>query len=57
MAYLLITEGALAHGLTTPWIWAAHAPHDTGAALCAAVTFAAGMMLVTIRGERDRAAR
>jgi hypothetical protein len=57
MAYLLITEGALAHGLTTPWIWVAYPPHDTGAALCAAITFAAGTTLVTIRGEHDRVAR
>jgi hypothetical protein len=57
MSYLLITEGALAHGLTTPWIWAAYGPHNLGAALCAGVTFAAGMLLVTIRGDRDRVAR
>jgi hypothetical protein len=57
MAYLVITEGALAHRLTTPWIWAAYTPHDTGAALCAALTFATGLALVTIRGDRDRAVR
>ena len=57
MTYLVITEGALAHRLTTPWIWAAYPPHDIGAALCAALTFAAGLALVTIRGDRDRAAR
>jgi hypothetical protein len=57
MAYLVITEGALAHRSTTPWIWAAHAPHDLGAAICAALAFAVGAALITTRGDRDRAAR
>jgi hypothetical protein len=57
MAYLLVTEGALAHGMTTPWIWAAHSPLDLGAALCAAVTFTIGLLVVTIHGDRDRVIR
>jgi hypothetical protein len=57
MAYLVITEGALAHRLTTPWIWAAYGPHDFAAAVCAALVFAAGLVLVTVRGDRDRGAR
>jgi hypothetical protein len=57
MAYLVITEGALAHRLTTPWIWAAHGPHDFAPAVCAALVFAAGLVLVTVRGDRDRGAR
>lgn len=54
MAYLVITEGALAHRATTPWIWAAHEPHDIGAAICAATTFAVGVAVIAIRGDRDR---
>ena len=53
MAYLLLTESALAAGWSTPWIWAGRPPHDTGAAICAALTFAAGVAVVTIRGDRD----
>jgi hypothetical protein len=52
MAYLLVTEGALAGGWTTPWIWPARPPHDLGGALCAAGVFAAGLVLITLRGAR-----
>jgi hypothetical protein len=55
MAYLLVTEGALAGGWTTPWIWAGRPPHDLGGALCAAVVFGAGLAAITIRGARDAA--
>jgi hypothetical protein len=54
MAYLLVTEGALAGGWTTPWIWPGRPPHDAGGALCAGLVFAAGAVLVTIRGCRER---
>jgi hypothetical protein len=57
MAYLLITEGALAGRWTTPWAWPTRPPHDLGAALCAAAAFAAGTAIITIRGGRDHAAR
>jgi hypothetical protein len=57
MAYLLITESALAASWTTPWIWASRPPHNTGGALCASLTFAAGAALVTIHGLRDRITR
>src|SRR6266487_1029062 len=40
MAYVLVTEGALAEGWTTPWIRSARPPHDLGATLCAAMAFA-----------------
>ena len=53
MAYLLITEGALAHRSTTPWAWAARPPHDRGAALCACLVIAAGLLLITARGPRE----
>jgi len=57
-AYLIIAVYALYtqwHGpaLTTPWIWPARPGHDIGAVLCAGLVFAAGMLLVTVRGARD----
>jgi len=53
MAYLLITEGALAHRSVTPWIWPARPPHDRGGAICACLVIAAGLVLITIRGPRE----
>jgi hypothetical protein len=53
MAYLLITEGALAHHSATPWVWPARAPYDRGAAICACLVFAAGLVLITVRGPRE----
>ena len=53
MAYLLITEGALAHGWTTSWVWPARPPHDRGAAICACLVLAAGLVLITVRGPRE----
>ena len=53
MAYLVLTETALAGGATTPWIWAGRPPHDVGGALCAGLVFAAGLVLVTVRGVRE----
>jgi hypothetical protein len=50
MAYLLVTESALTAAWTTPWVWSARPPHDLGGALCAALAFAAGMVLITLRG-------
>jgi hypothetical protein len=40
--------------LTTPWLWPARPPHDLGGALCAALMFAAGLAVITLRGARDR---
>ena len=57
MAYLLVTEGALAAGWTTPWIWPARPPHDLGGALCAGGVFAAGIVAVTVLGARDSSRR
>jgi hypothetical protein len=44
------------HGpaLTTPWIWPARPPDDLGAALCAGLVFAAGMVAFALRGAHDR---
>ena len=52
MAYLLITEGALTAGWTTPWVWTARPSDDLGAALCATLVFAAGTAVITVRGSR-----
>ena len=54
IAYLAVTLPALAGNWTTPWIWPARPPHDRGAAICAAVVFAAGVAVTTVRGARDR---
>jgi hypothetical protein len=53
MAYLLITEGALAHQSTTPWVWPTRPPHDLGGAICAGLVIAAGLTLITVRGPRE----
>jgi hypothetical protein len=53
LAYLLVTEVALQGNPTTPWVWPARPPHDLGGALCAAGVFAAGILLVTVRGPRE----
>jgi hypothetical protein len=53
MAYLLVTETALAGASTTPWIWPARPPHDLGGALCAYGVFAAGLAVIMLRGARD----
>jgi hypothetical protein len=53
MAYLLITEGALAHRSVTPWVWPTRSPHDRGGAICACLVIAAGLLLITLRGPRE----
>jgi hypothetical protein len=53
MAYLLITEGALAHRSTTPWVWPARMPHDRGGVICAGLVIAAGLVLITVLGPRE----
>lgn len=55
MAYLVLTESALAGGLTTPWVWPARPPLDRGGAICAYLVFAAGLALITVRGVRESA--
>jgi hypothetical protein len=52
MAYLVVTLRALEAAWATPWTWPARPPHDRGAALCAALVFAAGMVVITARGAR-----
>lgn len=53
IAYLAITLPALAGHWTTPWAWPARPPHDRGAAICAALVFAAGVAVITARGARE----
>jgi hypothetical protein len=53
MAYLLITEGALAHRSVTPWVWPTRLPHDRGGAICACLVIAAGLVLITVCGPRE----
>jgi hypothetical protein len=53
MAYLLITEAALAHRWATPWIWPTRPAHDRGGAICAGLMIAAGLVLITVRGPRE----
>jgi hypothetical protein len=55
IAYLAVVECALAESWTTPWTWPARPTHDLGAALCATVVFAAGVLVITVRGARDSA--
>jgi hypothetical protein len=44
---------AISRAWTTPWAWPGRPPHDLGAALCAALVFAAGTVVSTVRGARD----
>jgi hypothetical protein len=53
MAYLLVTETALAAAWTTPWIWPARPPQDLRGVLCAYGVFAVGIVAVTLLGARD----
>ncbi|MBV9447070.1 MAG: hypothetical protein JO345_14405 [Streptosporangiaceae bacterium] len=55
MAYLVIAEVALLQAWTSPWTWPARPPHDRGAAICAALVFAAGITITAVRGARDSA--
>lgn len=57
IGYLGITLPALTGGWATPWVWPARPPGDRGAAICAALVFAAGIAAITLRGARDFAAR
>jgi hypothetical protein len=57
MAYLLITEVALTGDATTPWVWAARPPHDRGAAICAGLVFAVGVIATSALGARNAGRR
>jgi hypothetical protein len=53
IAFLVISEGALAHRSATPWVWPTRLPHDRGGAICACLVLAAGLVLITVRGPRE----
>jgi hypothetical protein len=53
MAYVVVAEVALLQAWTSPWTWPARPPHDRGAAICAALVFAAGITITAVRGARD----
>jgi hypothetical protein len=53
MAFLLITEGALAHRSGTPWVWPTRPPHDRGGAICACLVIGAGLVLIAVHGPRE----
>jgi hypothetical protein len=53
MAYAMLGEVALSAAWRTPWTWPARPPGDHGAALCATLAFATGMIVITVRGARD----
>jgi hypothetical protein len=53
IGYMGVTLLAVTGDWATPWTWPARPPHDRGAAICAALVFAAGLAAVTLRGARD----
>ena len=55
MAYALVADFAILQAWQTPWMWPARPPHDGGAALCAGLAFAVGLLVTTLRGARDPA--
>lgn len=52
MMYMIVAQFALIGDWPTPWMWPARPPHDVGAALCAGLVFAAGIVVATVRGAR-----
>ena len=55
LTFWMLAAYAISGGWATPWVWPARPPHDLGAALCAALVFAAGAAVITVRGARDSA--
>jgi hypothetical protein len=53
LSYLLLAMSAVAVGWTTPWLWPARPPMDTGAAVCAVTIYLVGLIAVTVRGTRE----
>ena len=52
MGYLVLIEGGLAGGWSTPWLWPGRPPGDLGGALCASAVFAAGVIALTLLGSQ-----
>jgi hypothetical protein len=57
IGYLAVALPGVSEHWTTPWAWPARPPHDRGAAICAALVFAAGIAAITLRGARDAPVR
>jgi hypothetical protein len=55
LSYLLLALTGIAQAWTNPWLWPTRPSTDTGAAICAILTFAAGLAAITIRGTRENA--
>ena len=53
MTATIVAQQAINAAWTTPWLWPARPAHDRGAALCAALVLAAGIVVVTLRGTRE----
>ena len=53
MAYLVLTESVLAAGRTSPWVWPSLPSGNVASWLCAVGVFAAGALLITLRGARE----
>ena len=53
MAYLVLTESVLAGGRTSPWVWPSLPSGNVASWLCAVGVFAAGALLITLRGARE----
>jgi hypothetical protein len=52
LAYLVVAEVALMQDWTSPWTWPARPQDDRGAAICAGLVFAAGIVITVVRGAR-----
>jgi len=50
LAYLAVAEEALSGGWHTPWIWPARPPGDFDSVICAALVFASGLTVISLRG-------
>jgi hypothetical protein len=55
LAFWMVATHAVSAAWTTPWVWPGRPPQDRGAALCAALVFAAAAVVITVRGARDSA--
>ena len=54
MGYMVFCQYALLEAWTAPWTWPVRPPADRGAWICASLVFAAGLLLITVRGPRAR---
>lgn len=53
LAYLVLSIYAVQESWTTPWLWPARPSGDRGATVCAALVFAAGTVVLALRGARE----